>query len=116
MNFVDSVKTVYGNYANFSGRARRSEYWWWFLFQIVIALVLLLVEGGTTGILGIIWSLANLVPGIAVGVRRLHDLDKTGWWLLIALVPFVGAILLIYWFASEGTRQSNQYGDDPLAA
>lgn len=123
MNFVEAVTSVYSKYVQFSGRARRSEYWWWFLFQVIAGLVLAALEasmgsaqsfGG--GPISLIWSLINLLPGISVGVRRLHDLDKSGWWLLIALVPLVGAILLIVWFASEGTRQGNQYGDDPLAA
>ncbi len=115
MNFIDAVKTVYSNYANFSGRARRSEYWWWLLFQVVISVVLTLAEGGTTGVIGMIWSLANLIPGIAVGVRRLHDLGKSGWYLLIALIPLVGAIVLIVWFCGRGTVGPNEYGNDPVA-
>lgn len=128
MNFIDAVKSAYRNYFKFSGRSSRSEYWWYALFQGVIAIVIALVEGGTTtaatadtmsaayaaGPVGSIWALANLIPSIAVGVRRLHDKDRSGWWLLIAFVPLVGALVLLYWFATRGTEGPNRFGTDPL--
>ena len=126
MTFIEAVKSGYANYVNFSGRSTRSAYWWWTLFQIIVAIVIAMVEGGGTssvgngsasfaynpGIIGLIWSLANLIPGLAVSVRRLHDLGKSGWNLLFALIPLIGAILLIYWFCQRGTVGANSYGDD----
>ena len=130
MNFVEAVKSGYQNYVNFSARSSRSAFWWWALFQIVVSIVIAMVEGGgsssvgdgmmsanyNAGPIGIVWSLANLLPGIAIGVRRLHDLDKSGWWVLIALIPLIGAIILIVWYCSKGTTGDNRFGADPLAA
>lgn len=133
MNFVQSVKSVYGNFVNFSGRACRSEYWWFVLFNIIVSVVVGIIEvslglgsgvvssggGGVSasfagGPLSIIWMLINIIPGIAVGVRRMHDTDRSGWWLLIALIPIVGGIILIVWFATKGTTGPNRFGEDPL--
>lgn len=124
MNMIEAIKSGYSNYANFSGRSVRSAYWWWALFQIVVSVAISLVEGGGTaavgdgmasmaynpGIVGLIWSLANLIPGVAVSVRRMHDLDKSGWLLLIVLIPLIGALVLLYWFCQRGTEGDNQYG------
>lgn len=89
----------------------------------------MLVEGGTTttttsvdgmsaayaaGPVGSIWALANLIPSIAIGVRRLHDTDHSGWWLLIVFIPLVGALVLLYWFVIRGTAGTNRFGSDPL--
>jgi len=118
MNFADAVKTVLTlKYADFNGRASRSEFWWYVLFAIIVAVVLQFVDNVILGfpLLGAIFSLATLIPGIAVSVRRLHDKDKSGWWLLICLVPVVGAVLLIYWYATEGTPGDNQFGTPPVA-
>ncbi|RYH07284.1 DUF805 domain-containing protein [Tropicimonas sp. IMCC6043] len=111
MTFQDAVKTcLTQKYVDFSGRARRSEYWWFVLFVFIGNIIF-----GIIGIdlLGALWSLALLLPGIAVGVRRLHDLDKSGWWLLIALIPLIGLLVLIYFFVQPGTRGANQYGPEP---
>ena len=118
MNFTDAVKSVITlNYANFNGRASRSEFWYFFLFNIVVSIVLGLVDNLILGfpLLQAIFGLALLIPGLAVSVRRLHDKDKSGWWLLIALVPLIGAILLIVWYATEGTPGDNQFGPPPVA-
>lgn len=112
MNFADAVKSVLTtNYANFNGRARPSEYWWFFLFNIIVAVIfgLIAMVVPALAILRILYSLATLIPGIAVGVRRLHDLDKSGWWLLIAFTV-IGAFVLLYWFTQPGTPGSNKYG------
>ena len=114
---------VLKKYAVFSGRARRKEYWYFLLFNIIIGFVLGLIEG-TTGlarknpqsILGLIYSLAVLLPGLAVSVRRLHDTGRSGWLVLIALVPFVGGIILLVFMAQDGTPGENQYGPNPKAA
>ena len=130
MNFVEAVKSGYANYVNFSGRAQRSAYWWWVLFQVGVGLAIALIEGGGSfsrgagsmqfavvgGTFTMIWSLINLLPGLAVAVRRLHDLDKSGWWLLIGLIPLVGAIILLVWFCSRGTGGANRFGADPLGS
>jgi uncharacterized membrane protein YhaH (DUF805 family) len=134
MGFMDAVKSVYRNFVNFDGRAARSEYWWYILFSILVSIVIMFVEaalglgqgsvssgdGGFSaayagGPLSIIWSLGNLIPSLAVGIRRLHDTDRSGWWLLIALVPLIGAIVLIVFFATKGTSGANRFGNDPLA-
>jgi uncharacterized membrane protein YhaH (DUF805 family) len=119
MDFMTSVRTCLNKYAVFSGRARRSEYWWFVLFNLVVNIVLSLVDlvifGSGSSVLSLIFGLAVLIPGIAVSVRRLHDLGKSGWWLLIALVPLIGAVLLIWWFSQAGTSGDNEYGPDPLA-
>lgn len=111
MDFATAVKTVLmQKYANFSDRAMRSEYWWWILFAIIASVVLGIVDYIIgVQLLGSIFSLATLIPGIAVGVRRLHDLGKSGWWLLIALTG-IGAFVLLYWFTQPGTPGPNQYG------
>jgi uncharacterized membrane protein YhaH (DUF805 family) len=110
-------------YATFSGRACRAEYWYFFLMYVLIYVVLSIVDGiaGTyssedgIGALGTVFVLAMLLPSVAVGVRRLHDIDRTGWWLLIALVPLVGAIVLLVFAVQAGTQGDNQYGPDPRA-
>ncbi len=110
MNITEAVEFVLTlNYVNFEGRAGRPEYWWWVLFAVVVSIVLGLVDSIIgMQILGTIFSLATLVPGIAVGVRRLHDLGKSGWWLLIAFT-IIGAFVLLYWFTQPG-EGDNQYG------
>ena len=111
-------KVVLENYANFDGRARRAEFWWYFLANLIISVVfnILAAIASFFIIFSFIYGLAVLIPGIAVGIRRLHDTDKSGWWLLIGLIPLVGAIVLIVFFATEGTRQSNQWGASPKFA
>jgi uncharacterized membrane protein YhaH (DUF805 family) len=116
MSFVEAIQSGFSNYVNFSGRAVRSEYWYWVLFAIIGAIVAEIIDY----ILGItavypLFGLAIFLPGIAVGVRRLHDLDRSGWWLLLSLIPLVGGIILIVWFCSRGTIGPNRFGQDPLA-
>jgi len=109
---------VLKKYAVFSGRARRTEYWMFVLFNIIISFVLGFVEGlvGGPGVLGMLYSLAVLIPGFAVGFRRLHDTDRSGWWVLICLIPFIGAIALIVILALDGTPGQNKYGANPKEA
>ena len=111
---------VLKKYAVFSGRARRKEYWYFVLFNVIIAVVLGGVDrvigtshGAGTGLLGSIYSLAVLLPGIAVTVRRLHDTDRSGWWLLIGLIPIIGAIILFIFVLGDSTPGENQYGPNP---
>ncbi|MEN9505037.1 MAG: hypothetical protein RI958_963 [Actinomycetota bacterium] len=113
---MDLVKywkvVVLERYATFDGRARRAEFWWFALANIVINIVLSILgeASGLFAVISVLYGLAVLVPGIAVGVRRLHDIDKSGWFLLLALIPIVGAIILLVWAATDGTRGPNRYG------
>jgi uncharacterized membrane protein YhaH (DUF805 family) len=106
---------VLERYAQFSGRAGRAEFWWFFLANAIVGLVLNLLGQASWFfyVLSAIYSLALLIPNIAVGVRRLHDTNRSGWWLLIALVPLVGFIILIVFWATEGNAGENQYGPVP---
>ena len=118
------LKVVRDNYANFSGRAQRVEYWMFVLINVVISVVLSIVEqtagltsepdalGNAQGFLTPIYSLIVLIPSMAVTVRRLHDVGKSGWWILIALTC-IGVIPLLIWYISEGTPGDNQYGPNP---
>ncbi|MBT2378224.1 hypothetical protein AMK21_06890 [Streptomyces sp. CB00316] len=111
--YVDVLK----NYAGFSGRARRKEYWMFALFNFLIGIVLSVIGGAIdTQVPYYIYLLAVFIPSLAVGVRRLHDTSRSGWWLLIALVPLVGFIVLIVFLASEGKQEPNQYGTNPKLA
>ena len=100
------------NYVNFEGRATRAEFWWFFLFNFVIGLILG-VLGKVGAILSGIWGLGILLPQLGLGARRLHDINKSGWYLLLAFIPLVGAIILIIWWAKEGDPTENQYGPVP---
>ncbi|MCL9661092.1 DUF805 domain-containing protein [Paenibacillus hunanensis] len=106
---------VLKDYVNFQGRARRKEYWMYVLISIPIILVLYLLESlmGINGVLSGLYSLAVLLPGLGVVVRRLHDTDRSGWWILIALVPFVGSIILLIFLCLEGTPGDNRFGSNP---
>lgn len=103
---------VLQRYAQFQGRSGRAEFWWYFLAALIIGIAfnVLIAVSSVFFVIYVIYGLAVLVPGLAVGVRRLHDTDKSGWWLLIGLIPFVGIIVLIVFWATEGTRGQNKYG------
>lgn len=109
---------VMKKYAVFTGRAQRAEYWMFFLFNFIIAFVLGFIEGlvGGPGILGILYSLVVLIPGIAVSIRRLHDTDRSGWWLLIGFVPLIGAIVLLVFMVQDSKPGENQFGANPKGA
>jgi len=117
MGLSQAVESVLiKNYTNFSGRARRSEYWYWVLFAFIVGIIFSFVTGinGSIGnIIQVIWGLGTLIPGVAVGVRRLHDINKSGWWWLLILLPIIGWIFLLIWTVKSGTDGSNDYGDDP---
>lgn len=114
-------KVVFENYANFNGRARRAEYWWFILMNIILAIVAIMLDGllGTNieplpyGYIYIAYAIAVFIPGLAVAVRRLHDVGKSGWFYFIILIPIIGAIWLLVLFATEGEKGENQYGPDP---
>ncbi len=115
MSAADAIKSVFSQYVGFKGRARRSEYWYFVLFNFLVSFVLSFL-GNLVEVLKFlpgIWSLAVLLPGLAVCVRRLHDIGKTGWLLLLALIPIVGEIILIVWFCKDSQPGDNQYGPNP---
>lgn len=117
MSFQEAIATCFRKYADFSGRARRSEYWWWVLFNVIISSVLsFLIRGGSgPSFLVSLLLLGLILPSLAVAVRRLHDTGRSGWFLLIAFIPLVGAIILIVFMATEGNPGDNQYGAPPQA-
>ncbi|MCR4572215.1 MAG: DUF805 domain-containing protein [Lentisphaeria bacterium] len=109
---------VLKHYADFSGRASRKEYWFFVLFNCVIAYGIGFLSAlmGVENILGLLYMLATLIPSIAVCIRRLHDINKSGSYFLIILIPIVGGILLVLDYCKEGTMGPNQYGNDPYGA
>lgn len=128
MSFIDSIKSVLlMNYANFEGRAARSEYWWYYLFTILTGFCIGIVDGIILIAMDVpldsplwiisplvtIFQLAILVPSLAVTVRRLHDIGKSGWYLLLIFIPLVGIILLIVWCCTDGELLPNAYGPPP---
>lgn len=116
--------SVLKKYAVFSGRAQRAEYWFFVLFNIIVSIVLAFVDSaaGTmnaaagVGVLGAIYSLAVLIPSIAVSVRRLHDTSRSGWWLLLIFVPLLGFLVLLVFFVMDSTPGSNEHGPNPKEA
>lgn len=111
MDFPTSVRTCLSKYATFAGRASPSEFWFYFLFLTGLALILYAAEADT---LMPLLALASLLPYLAACVRRLHDTDRSGWWLLIQFVPVIGQVLLHVLLAQPGTEGPNRFGDDPL--
>ena len=142
MSFMDAVKSCFGKYATFSGRASRSEFWFFTLFIFIVMIALYAVifssmdfggmmmgaQNGTLTpeqmsgsfpvipfvLLGV-FVLVTILPNLSVMVRRLHDTNRSGWWYWIALIPLVGPIVLIVFFATQGTDGDNDFGADPLA-
>ncbi|WP_232667461.1 DUF805 domain-containing protein [Pseudonocardia sp. TRM90224] len=118
---------VLKQYADFRGRARRTEYWMFTLVTVLVAVVLSVLDhalfgavtfgsvGEITGLgwLYVIYMVATLIPSLAVSVRRLHDIDRSGWWVLIGFVPLVGFIVQLVFAVTEGTRGANRFGPDP---
>lgn len=123
MHFGDAVKSALVKYATFSGRARRSEYWYFVLFGFILSIVASIVDTAIlhsadehgAGPVSAIVSIALLLPSLAVGARRLHDIDRSGWWLLIVFVPLIGFLVLIYWACRRGSEGDNRFGPSPLA-
>ena len=108
ISFTGAVKLGFQRYFDFSGRSTRAEYWWWVLFTFLAAIVLTIVdnilgtnsEDGGGGLITGLWGLATFIPGLAVTIRRLHDINKSGWWILLALISWliIPAIVLLIWF------------------
>ena len=124
MGFSDALQNVLlNNYANLDGRASRSEYWWFVLFNFIVNIVTLVIDltlGSMItydmGYVGLIAFLALLLPTVSVSVRRLHDIGKSGWWILLGIIPivnFIGIFVIIVFTIMEGEEQPNQYGNVP---
>lgn len=106
---MDWYLKVLKQYAVFTGRARRQEFWWFALINLIIVVIL----GWIWEFLASLYSLAVLLPAIGVGIRRLHDTGKTGWWLLLQLIPVIGTIILIIFFVQDSDEGTNEYGPNP---
>ena len=118
MNFTQAIASDFRNYANSSGRASRSEYWYWTLFTLIIDGVALLLDAAIFpdnpwGPIGIAAALWLFLPNVAVSMRRLHDINRTGYWVLL-IATIIGIIPLLYWALQPGTSGDNDYGPDPL--
>ena len=122
MSFGQAISSVFKNYANFNGRARRSEFWFFALFNLIIYLAasvinyLIASSSDTTSIIGIIYllySLATILPSLAVSWRRLHDIGKSGAYILFILIPLVGWIFLLAWFVKDSDMGENRFGPNP---
>lgn len=120
--FQLAVKRYFNGYVTFTGRASRAEFWWAVLFNIIVALVLGVVDSvlfSTTmqdgGLLSGLYTLGTLLPSIAVGVRRLHDIDRSGWWMLLFILPAIGWIVLLIFHVTKSTQGPNRFGDTAVA-
>lgn len=121
MTFGESIRSVLSNYAVISGRAVRSEFWWFWLGCAIVNIVLSILAGdpsqfGIFDILSSLFALAILLPSICVAGRRLHDIDKSAWWILLGIIPVIGWIILVVWYARPGTEGPNRFGPDPMPA
>lgn len=109
MNFQESIQVCFQKFADFNGRAKKPEFWWFFLFCVLISLALEMVSSNVSWI----FSLVTLIPSFAVGSRRLHDTNKSGWFQLLWLIPVLGWIAMIYLLVQEGDAETNQFGEPP---
>jgi uncharacterized membrane protein YhaH (DUF805 family) len=123
MNMITAIKTVLGKYATFDGRAQRPEYWWWILAMVILYTILGVIDGALIAPmlgfepfqpeagqpLSMVVALGLLLPNVALSVRRLHDTDRSGWWLLIGLVPVLGGLVLLVFYLLPGTPGSNRF-------
>jgi uncharacterized membrane protein YhaH (DUF805 family) len=104
MTFIESLRICFAKYVDFDGRASRSEFWWWTLFTFLVSLATGIVSEMLSGL----FSLAVLLPSLAVGARRLHDTDRSAWFLLLWLIPIIGWLILLFWAIQEG-KEPNRY-------
>ena len=123
ISFPNAIRLGFQHYVDFKGQSSRAEYWWFALFIVVgdiittaIDTIVLGTDLGGTGLLAAVWGLATLIPSLAIGVRRLHDINKSGWWLLLWFVLVIGWIVMIVWAIKRGDEGPNKYGPDPRQA
>ena len=116
MTFSEAVKSGFDHYTKFDGRAGRPAYWWWFLFGILVGIGATIIDAiiGSFGVVSGLAGLALLLPGFSVSIRRLHDTDHSGWWVLIGLIPIVGFIVLLIFYVRESDPDENKYGPPPV--
>jgi uncharacterized membrane protein YhaH (DUF805 family) len=113
MDFGDAIRDGFSKYATFTGRSSRSAYWWWFLFALLVSVAASILDGITgTVVFGVIVALALLIPGLAVLVRRYHDAGHSGWWVLLWIIPIVGAVVWLI-FTLTDSKPPNEWGDGP---
>jgi uncharacterized membrane protein YhaH (DUF805 family) len=115
MGFQAAIAACLSKYVTFQGRAMRSEYWYFALFMFIVDIVAYALDMGLFGrpILNSLASLAFILPSLAVSVRRLHDTDRSGWWIFINLIPLIGVILYLVWMCTKGTAGANRFGEEP---
>jgi len=114
MSFGQAVSTCFSKYVTFGGRAGRPEYWYWVLFTVVASMVLAIVDLALPyNVLQLAFDVATFLPSVAVLIRRLHDVDRSGWWWLIVMIPIIGWILLIVWLCQRGMDRPNRFGSAP---
>jgi uncharacterized membrane protein YhaH (DUF805 family) len=115
MTFSEAVKSGFDHYTKFDGRAGRPPFWWWVLFGILVSIGANIIDAilGTWGVVNGLAGLALLLPNISVSIRRLHDTDHSGWWILIGLIPIIGFIVLLVFYVREGDAGENKYGPPP---
>lgn len=121
MVFTQSISSGFSNYVNFSGRSGRSEYWYWILFYFIGYVVLAIIGGiigamiseTVGGIIPLLFGLAVFLPSLAVAIRRFHDIDKSGWWVLISLIPIVGFLIVLYFMVQPSDEGENRFGSVP---
>ena len=121
MSFKEAISAGFAGYLDFNTRTVRSGYWYWVLFAFLAVILANGIDRAIFGmesmpILNLLVSLGLLLPGLAVAVRRMHDINRSGWWLLIVFVPIVGVFVLIYWLVQPGTSGDNDFGSDPMGA
>jgi uncharacterized membrane protein YhaH (DUF805 family) len=124
VDFGTAIKLGFQRYFDFKARSTRAEYWWWSLFTIGVFFIALFIDGMTGtynedigyGVLSGLFSLAIFIPDVALGIRRLHDINRTGWWILLWFVIVVGWIVLFVWSIEKGDKGTNKYGPDPREA
>jgi uncharacterized membrane protein YhaH (DUF805 family) len=117
VTFTEAIKSGFDHYTNFDGRAARPAYWWWFLFAILASIVANILDRAVfdTTFVSAIVGLGLLLPGLSVAIRRLHDTDHSGWWVLIGLIPVIGWIVLLIFYLRDSDPTDNQYGPPPVA-
>ena len=117
MGFGQAISAGFSKYVNFRDRACRSEYWYWTLFTIIASIAAGIIDLTlNTQFVTALFSLVTIIPTLAIAIRRLHDLDRTGWWILLGFIPLIGWIILLIWYIDKGTDGPNRFGPDPLAA
>ena len=116
MTFGEAVRSGFDHYTKFDGRAGRPAFWWWFLFGILVSIGANIIDAilGTFGVVSGLAALALLLPNLSVAIRRLHDTDHTGWWVLIGFIPIIGWIVLLIFYLREGDAGENRYGPPPV--